>query len=100
MKYCLIFQIFEDIWIKKQNIVESRLNNIFGNSKHIYARKCEIIEFNAKNANICSKFIENNHIQGNVGSSFKFGLMYEGELGLYRIFDVGCDKMMYIRDQE
>lgn len=36
MKYYLIFQIFEDIWIKKQNIVESRLNNIFGNSKHIY----------------------------------------------------------------
>lgn len=75
-----IIQIFEDIWIKKQNIVESRLNNLFGNSKQIYARKCEVIEFNTKTANICSKFIENNHIQGNVGSSFKFGLMYEGEL--------------------
>ena len=75
-----IIQIFEDIYLNKKDIVESRLNNLFGKSKIIYARKCSIIEFNKKEQKLCSDFIKNNHIQGNIGSSYKFGLIYDNEL--------------------
>lgn len=76
-----LIQIFEDIFLNKKKIVESRLNNLFGNSTKIFARKCKIIEFiGEKEGKKCSEFIENNHIQGSVGSSYKFGLTYDDEL--------------------
>jgi hypothetical protein len=76
-----LIQIFEDIWINKKEIVKSRLKNLFGDSKTIYARNCVIRELKSNvEQKLCSDFINNNHTQGNIGSKIKFGLFYNDEL--------------------
>lgn len=73
-----LIHIFEDEWILKKEIVKSIIKsklNIIDNK--IYARKCEIKEINNK---ICSEFLENNHIQGNINCKIKIGLYYDNEL--------------------
>lgn len=72
-----IIHIWEDDWKFKKDIVTSRLNNIFNKNKKIYARKCKIIELSP---NVTNEFLIKNHLQGNVNSKFKYGLLYENEL--------------------
>lgn len=72
-----LVQIYEDDWVNKNNIVKSRVLNLLGKSKKLYARKCEIKELTTNNYR---KFVSENHIQGYVGSSVKLGLFYENEL--------------------
>lgn len=73
-----LIHIFEDEWIHKKDIVKSRLKSIFGivNNK-IYARKCTIkdVSFNESKT-----FLEENHIQGNCVSRYRYGLYYNNEL--------------------
>lgn len=74
-----LFQIFEDDWLYKQDIIKSMiLNNICKTSNKIYARKCVVKEI--YDVNTIKKFIENNHIQGYVNSKIKIGLFYNDEL--------------------
>jgi len=61
----------------KRDIVLSRLRNRLGLSTRIFARKCKIIEVSST---IATAFLEQNHIQGKVGSAVRYGLEYEGEL--------------------
>ena len=73
-----LLSFWED-WIKtKPNIVRSILLSKLGiyNDK-IYARKCNIVEVNNKNAKI---FLEQNHIQGNTNNLIKLGLIYNDQL--------------------
>jgi hypothetical protein len=75
-----LITIFEDEWLNKQEIVESRLLNILNCSeklKTIYARKCKIKEISATEARI---FCEQNHLQGYTGSRIKLGAYYNDEL--------------------
>jgi hypothetical protein len=73
-----LIHIFEDEWNEKQEIVKSRLENIFGKTPNkIYARKCEIREVSSKEY---KEFMENNHLQGGGLSSVRVGLFYDGEL--------------------
>lgn len=73
-----LIQIFEDEWVKKQEIVKSiirsRLNLI---NEKIYARKCVVKELNP---NISKQFLNENHIQGNVPAKIKLGLYHNDEL--------------------
>jgi hypothetical protein len=67
-----IVSIFEDEWLQKRAIVESRIKTILGlTSKTIYARKCTIqkVESKAKN-----QFLTDNHIQGKDTCSVALGL--------------------------
>ena len=74
-----LIQIWEDDWIYKQNIVKSMiLNKLNINQIKIYARKCEIKEISDNN--IVREFLNQNHIQGFVGSRIKIGLYYENNL--------------------
>ena len=74
-----LIHIYEDIWKYKKDIIESMiLNKLNRSSNKIYARKTEIREI--KNNNLIRKFLNENHIQGFVGSSFKLGLFYDDEL--------------------
>ena len=81
-----IIHIWEDDWDHKRNIIESQIKNWLGFSdKKIFARKCYVKEI--KNSKIATKFLEENHIQGKVGSSLKLGLYYNGELVSLMTFD-------------
>jgi len=73
-----LFHFFEDELLEKYDIIESMISNKLGliNNK-IYARKCEIKEVDPKTS---SKFLNENHIQGNVNSLIKIGLYYNDEL--------------------
>lgn len=73
-----LIHIFEDEWLNKQEIVKDRIKSILGiYDKKIYARKCQIVELDAKSAN---KFLNCNHLQGSDNSSIRYGLYYESEL--------------------
>jgi len=73
-----LIHIFEDEWINKQDIVKSRLMNLFGlNQTKIFARKCKIQEITIDQTRI---FLEQNHIQGFVGSKISIGLFFGNDL--------------------
>lgn len=74
-----LFQIWEDDWRYKKEIIKSMIKHRLGLSdKKIGARKCQVkmIEDNS----IIRNFLEENHIQGFVGSKYKVGLFFENEL--------------------
>ena len=73
-----LIHIFENEWIYKQDIVKSRLKNLFGiYDKIIYARNCEIKELSQKQIR---EFLDLNHIQGYCSSKINLGLFYNDEL--------------------
>lgn len=72
-----LIQIFESEWVLSREIVKSRLANLFGKSRKIYARNCEVECISAKQK---SAFLNKNHIQGDCPSSINLGLFYKKEL--------------------
>jgi len=73
-----LIHIFEDEWTNKKEIVKSRLLNLIGaTTEKVYARKCEIKEVPTK---VKSKFLDENHLQGKVGSQINLGLYYKDTL--------------------
>lgn len=69
-----LIQLFEDEWDNKKEIVKSILLNKLGkNINRIYARKCIIKEVETKDKSL---FLDENHIQGKVGSSINIGLYH------------------------
>ena len=72
-----LLHIWEDDWLFKKDIIKSIILNKLGVIEKIWARKCEIRYVDNKEVRI---FLNDNHIQGFVGSSVKLGLYYEGLL--------------------
>jgi hypothetical protein len=73
-----LFNVFEDEWIDKQDIVKSMLKNILGiTDNRIYARKCTVKEVDYQTAN---DFLNSNHLQGQCPSKIRLGLFYNDEL--------------------
>ena len=74
-----LIHIWEDDWNYKQDIVKSMILNKIGKTENkIYGRKCEIKEISDNK--LVRKFLNENHIQGFIGSKVKIGLFYENEL--------------------
>ena len=73
-----LIHIWEDDWLKKRDIVLSLLKSKLGiTDRKIYARNCVVGEVGPADA---KQFCEENHMQGYVNSSYKYGLYYKGEL--------------------
>lgn len=73
-----LIHVFEDEWLNKQDIVKSRLKNILGKTFiNIFARKCIIKIVSTKEKSL---FLNDNHIQGEVGSKINLGLYLNDEL--------------------
>jgi hypothetical protein len=73
-----LIHVYEDEWSNKRDIVISMIRNKLGlNKRKIAARSCEIRDVSPKDA---IKFLTENHIQGPVGSKYKFGLYLGDEL--------------------
>jgi group I intron endonuclease len=70
--------IFEDEWCDEKEIVKSRILNLLGKSKKIWARKCSV-RFVDDN-NLVRRFLIDNHTQGYVGSVYKIGLFLDDML--------------------
>jgi len=73
-----LITIFEDEWVNKRPIVESRLKGLLGKTENVvYARKTKVKEISTKEA---KDFCEVNHLQGYAGSRIKLGLFYNEDL--------------------
>lgn len=73
-----LIHIWEDDWLYKEEIVKSRISNILNlNQYRIMARKCILKEVSSKDA---KKFLDENHLQGNINSSYRIGLYFNNEL--------------------
>lgn len=72
-----LITVFEDEWLLKRKIVESRLQNILGVSQKTYARKTQICQVSGSQAR---NFLENTHIQGHAASSINLALMYDNRI--------------------
>ena len=77
LKGVQLIHIFEDEWIYKQDIVKSRIRGLLGLNNRIFARKCIIKEVSYTES---EKFLNENHIQGNCTSKYRYGLYYNDEL--------------------
>ena len=80
-----LITIFEDEWINKRSIVESRLKSLLNtnNQKKVYARKCIIKEIPVSEA---KPFCNENHLQGYGNSLIKLGAFFENELVSVMLF--------------
>ena len=75
-----LVQIFEDEWINRREICESKLKQICGlnTNPKIYGRKCEIREISKKDE--VYEFLDKNHIQGRTGFTVGLGAYHEEKL--------------------
>lgn len=74
-----LLQIWEDDWASpiKRDIIISRLKNKLGVAKKIFARKCQIRKVNGHDA---KEFLDENHLQGSIPSSYNIGLYHNDTL--------------------
>lgn len=73
-----LIHIFEDEWLEKRSIVQSRLKQLLGlQTNKYYARKCLIRQVQTSEER---EFFNNNHIQGYIGSNICYGLYYKDTL--------------------
>lgn len=74
-----LVQIFEDEWLTRKPIVESILRSKVGiYTNRIYARQCEVSS-DLRNYDV-DGFLNDNHLQGPIGSSIQIGLVFNSEL--------------------
>lgn len=74
-----LIHIWEDDWIYKPEIIKSMISNKLNTiNDKIWARNCDIRLLN--NNDLVRVFLNENHIQGYVGSKIKLGLFHNDEL--------------------
>lgn len=80
-----IIHIWEDDWIFRQDIVKSQIRNLLNkNSYRIFARECSVAQITSEQS---KKFLDENHILGNVKSNIKLGLFFKDKLVSVMTFD-------------
>lgn len=73
-----LIHVFEDEFIHKREIVQSRINAVLGNTSKLHARKLTIdMNVPASEARV---FLNSTHIQGFVGAKVRIGLRCGSEL--------------------
>lgn len=72
-----LIHITDQQWNEQQDIVKSIIKSKLGLLNKLYARKCTIKEVSVDDARL---FFDKNHIQGYVGSKYRYGLYYNSEL--------------------
>ena len=73
-----LVHIWECDLMKKESVIFSNLRSILGKiDTKIYARKCEIKQLPAQQANL---FLQENHLQGSTVAGVRLGLFYENRL--------------------
>jgi len=71
------FVVFEDWWIRKPDVIKAKILSIFGLSKRIHGRECEVRKISKPDAD---KFMNEYHILDSAGSKVKYGLFYKDDL--------------------
>lgn len=88
-----LIHIFQNEWKDHSDICKSIIASALGiYNQKIYARNCIVKEVLSKDA---KQFLETNHIQGSVSSSYNLGLYYNNEL--VQLITIG--KSRYKKDE-
>lgn len=88
----LLIHVWEDDWkdCNKRTIIKNKIRSKVGISDRVYARKCEVVVLDYKDAH---NFLEATHIQGKTTASIWLGLKYGDEivscLGMKRLKEEG-----------
>lgn len=86
-----LLQFWDFQWNEKDNICKSIIKSRLGINEVRYARKCSIIELSSEEYR---QFLNNNHLQGAVNSSIRYGLMCGDEL----VSVIGFSKSRYDKE--
>ncbi len=70
-----LIQLWEDLWLTKKLIIQSRLRSVYGKTERVFARKTKILKIDKPEMN---GFLEKNHLQGVANAGYKYGL-FEGK---------------------
>lgn len=95
-----LMHIFEDEWLYKQEIVKSIISSLLNkNDNVVFVNDCTVID-NIDN-DLKSKFLNDNHIEGDTDDEYSIGLSYNNELILLISFNKDfvihrlCAKLFY-----
>jgi hypothetical protein len=80
-----LITIFEDEWVKTPDIVKSRLKNILGTDRRIYARHCQVRVISYDQAR---EFVSTYHMQGNAICKIAYGCFLDNELVAVMTFGI------------
>jgi len=69
--------IWEDQWISKNKIIESRLKSKLQKNRSTFARQCEVVNISKPEAKL---FLEANHLLGFLKAKYYLGLIHKGNL--------------------
>ena len=72
-----LLQVWDHEWTNSKGIVQSIIKSKLGCTDNIYGRKCDIVKLSSTEY---SGFLTENHMQGKVNSSIRYGLIHQGEL--------------------
>lgn len=72
-----VIHLWEDVYLRKKNLVEARLLAITGKRERIHARQTIIKRIDRQQA---SAFLNEHHLQEFVNAYYKYALVYEDEL--------------------
>lgn len=89
-----LLHIMSSEWVNpvKKEIWKSIILGKMGRHDRIFARKCTIVEIDRHTS---SKFLDENHLQGNVRSSIRYGLYHNGDLVSVMSFGVPRSNKKY-----
>jgi hypothetical protein len=66
-----IIHLWEDVWVNKKELVQSRILTMIGVFERLNARHCHIERIDLPMA---ERFLNKNHLQGSVKARFRYGL--------------------------
>ncbi|MEL6534133.1 MAG: hypothetical protein AAFQ98_01915 [Bacteroidota bacterium] len=79
-------QLWEDHWLYKRTIVQSRLLSLIGHTERVHGRQTEARRIDQPMA---KEFLDHNHILGGTKAKFKYGLFRGNELLAVATFSAG-----------
>jgi hypothetical protein len=78
-----LVQLWEDVWITREEQVLSRISSLVGKNKKIHGRKTTIRTITQPEAD---DFLERFHLQGSVKGRFRYALEADGEIVAVALF--------------
>jgi len=78
--------IWEDLWVKNQNIIKASIQALFGLNQTIHGRKTELRSVTTPDAKI---FLNQNHLFSASTGKYRLGLYFENQLVALMSFSTG-----------
>lgn len=82
-----LIHIFEDDWRDKRDIVKSKITGLLG--KYTNVINCSQCIVKELSENECNDFLNNNHLQGACESTHRYGLVFNTEIIMVMVFNIG-----------